>query len=260
MHPKGFDVFAWAAAFIANVALAALLLLRGRARSFPFFTLYILEQVFDAVLTYFVIGRVSFYTYQNYYWGMGALEEVLKLCVFYEIAMHVFRPTGVWARDIRKTFAGLIVLSIAIAAVLSWLAEPVAPRFLQTLVLRANFFSAVLLSELCVGMVVLSGTVGLPWRTHVSRIAQGLGTFALVRVASGIIENALGVQPGRHTLTRLNDAVSLTYIVCAVYWIVTLWADAPAPRELPEAMRMQIYSLQRQVENDLRRIRAWRQS
>ena len=257
MHLTGFDRFIWAASFTGNVLLAIVLFVRGRARSFPFFTSYILVQGVDNIVACFVI-QAPYRTYQNYFWSENLVEEILKLFVFYEVAVHVFRPTGVWARDIRKTFIGLVCLSFIVAACLTWLAQPVAPRPIQTVVMRGNFFSAVLLSELCVGMVVLSGTVGLPWRTHVARIAQGLGTYSIVRVATGIIQNAVGIHAGRHIITRSSHASDMTYIICAFYWVVTLYAEAPAPRELPEEMRMQIYTLQRQVENDLTRIRTWR--
>jgi hypothetical protein len=50
----------------------------------------------------------------------------------------------------------------------------------------------------------------------------------------------------------------MTYLGCEVYWIVTLWQEPPAPRELPEAMRTKIYTLQKQVERDLEKIREWR--
>src|SRR5579872_1311888 len=108
MHPTGFDLFTWAASFTGNALLAIVLFFRGRARSFPFFTLYILYQVVDNIASYFVIRAASFATYQHYYWSVNLLEEVLRLLVFYEVAVHVFRPTGVWARDIRKTFIGLV--------------------------------------------------------------------------------------------------------------------------------------------------------
>jgi hypothetical protein len=52
----------------------------------------------------------------------------------------------------------------------------------------------------------------------------------------------------------------LVFLACEAYWIAMLWKKAPEPRELPEAMRAQIYTLQKQVERDLARIRAWRKN
>jgi len=37
---------------------------------------------------------------------------------------------------------------------------------------------------------------------------------------------------------------------------VMLWREAPAPKELPEEMRRQLFTLQARVEYDLRKFRA----
>jgi hypothetical protein len=258
MQLSGFDRFAWAASFTGQILILAVLLLRRRARNFPIFTLYILEGIVTTVVGFFVFYHLPFSTYQHVYWSSGLLDEALQLLVVYEIAVHIFCPTGVWARDVRKTFISLAGASVVIALLLTWLAHPVAPKWIQTFILRSDFFSAALMSELFVGMVILSATVGLPWKTHVARIAQGLGTYSLICVGLDIIANLVGLNRGRHTFTQLDHLKSLTWIACELYWVVMLWVEAPAPRELPEAMRNQIYTLQRQVENDLVRIRAWR--
>jgi hypothetical protein len=108
--------------------------------------------------------------------------------------------------------------------------------------------------------MALSVTAGLPWKTHVARIAQGLGAYSLVSLVTGAAANYFGVSHDTHIYTALARVSVLTYLMCEAYWIVMLWREAPAPRELPEAMRMQIYSLQKQVEYDLIRIRSWRRS
>jgi hypothetical protein len=106
--------------------------------------------------------------------------------------------------------------------------------------------------------VVLSGSVGLPWKTHVARIAQGFGVYSLVSVALDIVSNFVGLRQQTHTFTLLSRIGNSAWVVCEAYWCVMLWINAPASKELPEAMRIQIYTLQRQVENDLIRLRAWR--
>jgi len=259
MHLTGFDLFAWAGGFIGHVVLLFVLLVRGRARSFPFFTAYIAEQILSTSVAYFIFYHDPFRVYQTSFWGFEGLEEILQLCVFYEIALHVFRPTGVWAQDVKKTLLSLVAVSVVVDALLTWLAQPETPRVIQRIVLRSNLFAALLMSELLVGMVVLSATVGLPWKTHVSRIAHGVGIYSIVSVAVFITDNFIGIHRGDHTGREIERFRYLVYLVCEVYWIVMLWAEAPAPRELPAAMKMQIYTLNRQVENDLRRIRTWRQ-
>lgn len=254
MHLSGFDLFAWAASSVGQVVLLVVLFVRRRAWSFPIFTLYFLSQICTTTSAYFIFYRCSLRTFQYFFWSTGLLDQALQLLVLFEVALHVFRPTGVWARDVLKTFIGMTGASVMVALLLTWLAHPIAPRPIQTLVLRSDFFSAALMSELLVVMVALSATVGLPWKTHVARIAQGLGTFSIVSVGIGIA--AIVARRGTyHHLSYLRD---ITYLVCEAFWIVMLWAEAPAPRELPEKMKMQIYSLQRHLEDDLIRIRAWR--
>jgi hypothetical protein len=258
MHLSGFDRFAWAAGFIFQVILVLVLCVRHRARDLPIFTAYIVVQILMTVVLYPILYHSTFATYQHWYWALTILDEIAELLVIYEIAAQVFCPTGVWAQDIRQTFTYIAIASVGVALLLAWVAQPAAPRPIQTFILRNDLFSGVLMSELFVGMAFLSSTVGLPWKTHAARITQGLGAFSIVCVILDSIANFVGLGPGHHTFTELSRIRGAFYLVCEVYWIVMLWAEAPAPRELPEALRIQIYSLQRQVENDLIRIRSWR--
>jgi hypothetical protein len=260
MHLSGFDRAAAAATVTGDVLILLVLFLRRRAGSFPLFTTLIAEELLSGAVGNFVRLHFSLNVYKYTYWSLGILDETLQILVLYEIAVHVFCPTGVWARDIRRTFVGMSAISIVVAFLLAWLAQPAAKYPMATFIQRSNFFSAVLISELFVGMVVLASTVGLPWKTHAARIAQGLGVYSLLCVAIDIVTNYVGVADMVHVHLHLSQLISLTWIGCEVYWGVTLWAEAPAPRELPEAMRIQIYTLNRWVENDLIRIRAWRRN
>jgi hypothetical protein len=255
MELLSFDRFAWAVSFFGHIALLLLLTMRGRARSFPLFTTYIASNIAKTVILYFILhDRPG--DYSSAYWSMGVLDEALQFLVLLELALHVFRPTGVWAPDVWKTFAGLACASVIVALPLTWMAAPRSATLGRAFVLRGNFFSAALLSELFVAMLALSAVAGLPWKTHVARIAQGLGVYSMVCVAIDIVSRYLGNDD--HAYKVLSHIRIGTYLACEGYWIVTLWQEAPAPRELPESMLTQIYALQRQVEYDLAKIRDWR--
>lgn len=256
MHLSGFDDFVWAATFCGHILLLAVLLVRRRASSFPAFTAYIIENIGTTVALYIILKHFSFSAYRNAYWTLGIVDEILQLLVFYELAVSVFCPVGVWARDVRTTFIGLVCASTVVALLLTLLAHPTARLPIRVFILRSNFFSSALMSELFVGMMVLSSTSGLPWKTHVARIAQGFGAFSIVCVAITIFANYIDLNLHVQFDTGLYQLRVLTYLACEVFWIVTLWQEAPAPRELPEAMRMQIYTLHKQVEYDLIRIRS----
>jgi hypothetical protein len=258
MNLSGFDRFVWAASFCGQILLLLVLWIRHRAKTFPVFTIYTVESILKTIVLTVVFFHVSQRAYSYSYWYMGFADEALQLLVFYELAVHVFCPTGVWASDVRRTFFGLVGASTLVALLLTWLAHPAARLSIQIFILRSNFFSAVLLSELFVGTMVLSVTVGLPWKTHVARIAQGLGAFSMICAAKDIVSNYAGIGRDTHIFREMGYIQVLAYLACEAYWIVTLWQEAPAPRELPEAMRTKIYTLQKQVESDLEKIRKWR--
>lgn len=257
MNLSGFDSFVWVACFCGHIALLLILCLRNRAKSFPVFTAYVAENIVKTVVLYFVFYHFP-RAYYDSYWSLVLLDETLQLMVVYELAVKVFCPTGVWASDVRKPFFGLVCAGTLVTFLLSWLAHPTASQAIPIFIVRSSFFAAALMSELFVGMMVLSSTAGLPWKTHVARIAQGLGAYSIVCVAKGIIVNYVGLSQHVQLYTELSHLRILTYLACEAYWIVMLWQEAPAPRELPELMRAQIFTLQRQVEYDLMRIRTWR--
>ena len=259
MPISGFDRFVCVTVMTCQVLLL-LTLLRKRMRDFPIFTIFVAQELLRGTVGWMVCLHASLVTYKHYYWSVSIFDECLQLVVLYEIAVHVFCPTGRLAADVRRTLIAAATISIVAAAVLSILAQPATLYFMQTVVIRSDFFSAVVTSELFVCMVVLSATFGLPWKTHAARIAQGLGTYSLVCVGLGIAKIFYGLQQGNQHFYQLDHARSLVGLACEAFWVVTLWREAPAPTELPDQMRNQIYTLQRQVENDLIRVRSWRRN
>jgi hypothetical protein len=258
MHPTAFVRIVWTATFANNLLLLMVLFVRRRAASFPAFTTYVAFSVLHDAAEFLAFYYLSFAAYRNIFYSLEILDVGLQILVFYELAVHVFCPTGTWARDVRRAFLGLVAASAGVAFLLSWIARPPAPLRVQTFILRADFFSSLLMSELFVGTVVLTVTVGLPWKTHVARIAQGLGAYSLLTLATTIGVASVGITANNAVFAALIRAQKLVWLACQVYWIVTLWQEAPAPRELPEVMRAQIFSLQNRVKDDLIRIRGWR--
>jgi hypothetical protein len=118
MTLSGFDRFVWAASLYGQILLLLVLLIRRRAKSFPVFTIYIFWSIAKTIVLYLVFDHLSHRAYFYSYWDFGIVDEVIQLLVFYELAVHVFCPTGVWARDVRRTFVGLIGASTLVAFLL----------------------------------------------------------------------------------------------------------------------------------------------
>jgi hypothetical protein len=254
MHLTGTILLFWAAGLTAHLLLLVVLLTRHRAATFPVFTTLIAMNLVKSVALYEIAFHTAKHTYFIAYFAFAILDLVLQLSVTYELATHIFCPTGTWAPDVRKGFLILVLAGVAVATILASLPTPPEKTLLGTWLDRGNLFSSALQCELFVGMIAFSATAWLPWKTHVARIAQGLGFYSLI----GILTEA-----GHNVLTRNTtpyEALTFlrmsTYLVCASYWIVMLWMNAPAPQELPEEARRQLFTLQRRVEYDLRKLRS----
>jgi hypothetical protein len=256
MQLTGLDFVFWAAGFCGHIVLLVVMVVRRRAMLFPFFTTLVASNVLRTAVLYFVLNHGSKHNYFYTYWSLAVVDMVLQLCVVYEMSSHVFRPLGEWVPDVRKPLVWLICGSIAIASALTYLATPATRILVRAIVIKGNFFTSALMSELFVGMIVLSTTVGLPWKTHVARISQGLGVYSIVGVLTEAGHSYFGTDS--RIFTTLSHFRIAIYLACLGYWIVMLWQEAPAPKELPEEMRTQLVTVQRRVEYDLQKLRAWR--
>lgn len=258
MTVSGPDRLFWAAGLLGHVVLLAVLFARGRARQFPVFTALIAASVLRTVVLFFARGS-AVHTYFSLYWTLAIIIDVLlQSAVVYEMATHVFRPLGRWAPDARRGMTWLVVSSLVLAGLLAALAAPANTRTPEKWVARGSFFSSAVMSELFVGMVVLSVTVGLPWRTHVARISHGLGAFSLFDVLIEAGHTLYGAAYHARADVILTHVRMLLYLGCLAYWIVTLWRDAPAPRELPPDVRKHLRGLQSRLAYDLYTLRSWR--
>jgi hypothetical protein len=256
MHLTGIDLLFWVAGFVAHIVLLLVLWIRHRVTTFPFFTILIASYVMRTVVLYLTALAGGKHTYLLAYLWLGSVDLTLQLCVVYEMASHVFRPVGNWAPDAPIRLAWIVLASIAIAAALTWLsAIPPAHTLLRTILIRGNFFSAVLMTELFAGMIALSVTIRLPWKTHAARIAQGLGFYSFVCILIEAGHSFFGIDHSIRIAADLTYFRMLSYMICAGYWIVMLWLDAPVPKTLPKTMKEQLLTLQRLVEADLQRIR-----
>jgi len=219
------------------------------------FTTLIATNIFRTVVLFFTLRFGSSEGYFYTYWTLAFVDVALQLAVAYELATHVFQPLGAWAPDVRRSFAVLAGVSVAIALGLTWLAAPPTHKLRLAIVIRGEFFSSVVLSELLVAMIALSVTLGLPWRTHVARLAQGFGAYAIFGILTDAAHSYFGSSRGNALYTSLSQVQIVLYLVCLGYWTVTLSRKEPAPRKLPEHLHEELCALQRRAALMLRSLR-----
>jgi hypothetical protein len=254
VHLTGLDRFFWALSFLLECGLLGVLLAKRRASKLPVFTALIVETILQTIILFFTYRYASSERYFYTYWTLAVVDTALQIALAYELARHVFQPLGVWAKDVRKSFAVLIAVSLVIAAGLTWLASPPTKTLRSVVVIRGDLFSSALMTELFVVMIALSVSFGLPWRTHVARVAQGYGIYAFF----GIVTDAAHGYLGDAAYQLLSQMQIGLYIVFLVYWIITLSMEEPKPRKLPPQLHDDLRALQQKVSEILGSLRMMR--
>jgi hypothetical protein len=259
MHLTGLDLLFWAVGFAGHVILIVVLWVRQRVRAFPFFTalicLNVVRTITLALIQLYGTRRGYFYTY----WSLAILDVALQLGVVYEMASRVFRPLGKWAPDVRRAILWWIAGSLAVAASLTWIPTPSTRLWMQVVMIKGSFFTAALLSELFVGMIALSATAGLPWKTHVARISQALGIYSIFTVLVEAGSSYFGLRSDPRAYVDLTHVRMGLYLGCLSYWIVMLWRDAPPGREITPHMRRQLAAINAGAAHDLQQLRSRRE-
>ena len=259
MQLTALDSLLWALGFSGHLVLLLVLLMRHRATRFPLFTCFIAANVGRSLVLYVVLHYGSQHAYGLSYWSLSIVDLGLQLTVIYEIAAYLFRPLGHFAPEVRRAAVGLIAGSLLIASGLSWLAPPAAQTWQQAVVVRGSLFSTALMSELFVAMLGLTITIRLPWKTHVARIAQGLGVYSTMDILIEAGHSLFGLAYSLRVDTALTHIRIVAYLVCLSYWIITLYQDAPESKQLAADERLQLFALQKVVASQLAFFRHRRQ-
>ncbi len=255
MHLTSLDRLLWALSFIGHCILLTVLCVRRRAASFPVFTTLISVNILRTIVLYFTLRFGSTESYFYTYWTLAIVDVALQLAIAYELATHVFQPLGVWAPDVRRSFFTLAGASVLIAFGLTWLAAPPTRTLRLAIIIRGDFFSSALMTELFVAMIALSVTLGLPWRTHVARLAQGFGIYSIFGILSDAAHSYFGSDQGNDTYKLLSHLQIALYLICVTYWSISLALKEPEPRKMPEQLHEELRILQQRAALMLKSLR-----
>ena len=248
MNLSRVDGTLWAASFLGHAALLCVLILRGRARTFPIFTALIGFDTALAIGLYELYAHGSNLWYARVYWSAVAVDFTLQVGVVLEMARIVLRPTGAWVRDARKQFVLGALIGLAIAAVLAWGVSPPGLQAKAAWEVRASLFTSLVTCELVLVMALASARLGLGWRSHVMALGQGLAVWSIVAVAVDAVQSYVGAAQQFATLDHVRI---LVYCAAQLYWTVQMWIPEPVRRPISPELRNYILALHRKVTYDL---------
>jgi hypothetical protein len=241
----------WAAGFFEQIALLLVLCLRERWREFYFFTIWIAFQIIENIIFITIVYiHVNPNLYKTLYWSFEVFDLALQICVIFEIARIVLKPTKSWVRDALKNFILFGSSGVLIALIFSYIAKPNSSSFINAWIERGSLFSAMLSLELLIAMGVASTRLGLVWRNHVMGLATGWSIWAIVDF---FVEGAYSyLGPHWHGIA-LDQIRILAFQVSTIYWAIIFWLPEPKERTLSPEMQKYLISLHHDVQLSARR-------
>jgi hypothetical protein len=230
---------------LADSILLSVLIVRGRWKSFPAFSLLI---VFDLVAT--VLNVAAGLTSNMVVYGvLDATSIFLQVAVVFELLRHVLPRTSKLATEGRRVFINVSCAGLLCAGVASFLYNPPRMHGSPLYQMKLDLFASLLVCETVVAIMLAAQKVGLGWRNHLIAIAQGLTVWAFLLV----IVEGIGPYLSFHNIVydSLYYVRSIAYLGTLGYWSVALWREEPARKPISPALRKYIVALHDQVNYDL---------
>ncbi len=232
-----------------DFALCTAMLLKRRWNSYPALFALVSIDLLASIGLYLVSPVGTSALYIQLYVVFDVLSFILQACVLIEIARAVLKPAGVWVKEALKPLLLTTGFGVAVAFGASLLLQPSGIHGPESLQLRAEIFTSLVACEVVIAMMLSASEVGLPWRSHVMAIGQGLMVWSLIAATEEGFSAYLG--PHNPYYQWLYYVRSLNYFVVVSYWTVALWRNEPARLPPSPAFRKYVIALHERVQYDL---------
>lgn len=242
----------WISGPAADGLLIGTIVFKKRWQRFPGFTSFV---AFDAiwVTSLFLINSSAVGSaYKLAYFSGSVVSFFLQIAILFEVARHVLKQPDKWSAGaiFRLSLFGAVGAVCALIAtsfikggkLTSW------PILLDDM----QIFSGLITCELIIAISLAAGQLGLPLRSHVLAIGQGLAAWSLLAAAAFGLELLVG-DHGR-LYVYIDVFRALIYPLTVLYWTVSLWHEEPARKPISPALRKYIVALNDQVQYDLGKV------
>lgn len=244
------DSALWAAGFVGHVALLSVLVSRGRWKQFPVFSAMIAFEIVNTATLFLISPKERPDTYYLAYWISSFADCAFQIGLIFEIARAVLRPAKAWVQDARASFLGWSAVGIALATAVVFSINTSAARGIALWQVRTILFTSVLTLELFLSMSAAANRLGLPWRSHVMAVGQGIAALAVTSVLSDIGHMHYGWS---HEFVIFDYVSEVVYLGCLLYWGISLWQPERERAPLSKEMQEYLLALHRRVQYDLER-------
>lgn len=213
----------WAYGFLQNLALLFVLLKRGRARSFPAFTVLIAFGTLRTIVLFIVFRAAGrHHAYALAYWYAAGLDLLLQVAVVYELARSALYRSSEWIPGAKSRFLLFAIAAPAVGILFAATMTPAARNALDSWDARANLFITVTICLLVSAVMTVSRQFGGGWNDLVLRFSAGLAVWSLASFATGTLH---AYWRTADSFSLLENVAGIVYLLVTLYWIVVFWCS-----------------------------------
>lgn len=224
----------WVAGFALNVLLFAVLVVRKRYKTLPWFTFLIGQDVLQTMVL-FAVHRfpfVSFYTY----WSFEVLDTMLRVMVIWEVArILIQRHLGLNLSDqVRRDW---VVFLLMVSLCISFLIFSSPTHNVgEDIVVHVETISTFIVGGLLLMLLSLTFFFRVKVRVHSQAIVYGLSLYMFGK----FLVQAVVLLLGLGVMVQAENWLRPVYHVSLVLWIICLWRNEPE-----HALSDEVYELVR---------------
>lgn len=211
------QLVSWVLSPLGQVITAVIMIRRNLVHEVPWFFAYIVFQLLRFSLL-FTAHHYSYSLYFYSYWITEGMDALLVLAVINELYAHAFQPFPVLKSLSTILFRWATIILLAISVLVAASASGTEQnRFIAALLILGRSVSFVQCGLIFL-LVLLNGTIGLPWRNPSRGIALGLG----IASASFAVSLSLRAYSQASLDPIFSLIVTFAYDLAVVTWIAAV--------------------------------------
>jgi len=244
MELSHWDIILWISGYVGNICLMAVLCAKKRYKAFPWFTLFLANELVQdpllALIAHYGSAKHYFYTY----WSLDVLDSLLLLLVIFELSRAVKRVTDENKNLFRSGDLFWLATAVLIMGIGCWVLAPTMPKPIVTLAFKAATTTSITMCFLTVYVFLSAFFYGVRFRVHAVAITYGLTAYATIRMLVYVAILNTGSADAWELLSRWSKPL---YILMLYVWSLMLWLEEPKRKMSPEmhAMILRSRSIER---------------
>ncbi len=206
------NTWMWGLGLALQMALLAVLMLRGVARRLPAFSVLIGFYAARSVALFVASGHVSRGLMGSLYDGLWLVDLLLQMLVIAEIVVHVARVCGGWT-----ALRGIsLAVMVPVAAASGWAAGWAWQTRGRASIDRGEIGLTILFA-LLFGWAAWMGAAGF-----LRREVEGLAVYGLVSGVAQVERYRAALVRDAATYSGWSYGLAVVYLVVLVFWLVTM--------------------------------------